>query len=136
MLPIVAADYYRDAGPSQVCWERRFGERFLHGCQRRLRTSITVREAEIPVFDLEATSKPLVGPRKDDCAGAAGRQRGPDLPFQGMGLGVFAVTTAVQTYLTHKHRPVTGNVVQSSKVGLEGLLLLKVDIERDKVEEG
>src|SRR3712207_2233026 len=94
-----------------------------------------VREAEGPLFHIGAVVVPLVSPGKNQGAGAAGRECGPHLPRENARLAVLAVSKAVQPNLGQNHRPIACNVLEASEVGLKTLLLLKVDVKGNKVDE-
>ena len=80
--PVVGADHDRDTGPRQGGLERRLGERFPHGLERRLGRSVGPREAERPVLHVVPMAVPLVRPGEDEHPATSGRERRPDLPVE------------------------------------------------------
>src|SRR5216117_269286 len=123
-------------GPGQIRREGYFSKCLADSRQRRLRTPIATREAEIPVVDVRAAPVPFVGPGINKGAGTAGCERRSHLPVEGARLGLLAVPAAVQPDLTHDQGALAREVLQPREVGLQILRLLEVDIEAKEVEEG
>src|SRR5439155_1170538 len=74
--------------------KRNFSESRANGPERGLRATVTVREAELPVFDVVAPAVPFVGPCEHKGSGAAGGKGRPDLPIQRGGLSLFGMPVA------------------------------------------
>src|SRR5215208_2866392 len=135
-LPVVGADHHGDVGPGRILREWNLGEGFADALQGGLGAPIPAGEPKIPIFDVVTAPVPLVGPGKDEGAGAPGSERRPDLPVQGACLVLLAVRATVQSDLCHDHRLVASYVVEAGEVGFQVFLLLEIDVECDKVDEG
>src|SRR4051794_4921393 len=90
-----------------------------YGLQRHLGLTIPRREAEIPIGDVVTPAKPFVGPRKNKGTDAAAFKRGGDLPLEGLRLGLFTVSPAVETQFSDDQRPLSCKVLQPCKIGLQ-----------------
>ena len=134
-MPVVRAHDHRNPRPRLAGRKRNFSESRANGPERGLGAPVTVREAELPVFDVVAPAVPFVGPCEHKGSGAAGSKGRPDLPIQRGGLSLFGMPVAVQPDLGHEERTLPGDVLQPGEVSLQLRLRLEIDVEANQVDE-
>ena len=123
-------------GQARYFGQRDLAEGLAHGDERGLGPSVSPGEPEIPVVDVVAAAVPLVGPREDERAGAAGPERRPHLPVERRRLHALAVPAAVEPDLGHDQRAVAGEVLQPRQVGLEPVRCSRYTLKHMKSRNG
>ena len=78
---------------------------------------------------------PLVGPGEDECTGTAFREYLAHLPVQHLSLPLQPISTAVKPNFRHHEWLVTRQVLKASKIRLESLPRLQINVEAREVHE-
>src|SRR5207237_4667911 len=73
---VVTANHDRDERPFDVVCKRKLRECLAHGKECWLRLAFAGYQAEVPIFDIESTAMPFVGPGEREVAGAPIREHG------------------------------------------------------------
>src|SRR6266850_1478085 len=103
--------------------------------ESRLRLALARNDAELPIINVVASTKPFISPGKNEKTGAAAGKNGARLPFEHPSLRGLAIAQAVQTNFSHHERTFVREILQTRHVCLQFVLRFQVDVERNEVQK-
>src|SRR5665213_266657 len=106
---------------------------FLDDAERFLRLPVARRQAERPVFNLQAATKPIVGVTEHNRAGQSVAERAFDLPRQKFALVRLAFTDRVHAKFAEDEWLGVCERLQPREVGVVRLGVVKINMKEDEI---
>src|SRR5260370_17534949 len=97
--------------------------------ESRLRLAFARNDAEFPIVNVVASTKPFISPRKNEKTGAAAGKNGARLPFEHPSLRALAIAQAVQTNFSHYEGQSVRALLQTRHVCLHSLLPFQYPVQ-------